>query len=204
LHGRVVNAVGVGEHGKGVTGEGAIREDVTHLVVKGPQAGSILDEVPPHGNDHPSPRFVGGLDVFFVTEKFDSRSSPYVLSCFVALREKQLPFEVKTIALNLGAQHEPTFARQSLTSRVPVLIDGDLALSSRVRSSGVEGGARARVSQLPDAGDRERLTGPAAELGYPSRYEAVHPRHFALGCGPRVLRQHRHRVVRLGGWRPWG
>jgi glutathione S-transferase len=56
-------------------------------------------------------------------------TSPYVLSCFVALREKRLPFEVKTIALNLGAQREPSFAKQSLTSRVPVLVDGDLALS---------------------------------------------------------------------------
>jgi glutathione S-transferase len=56
-------------------------------------------------------------------------TSPYVLSCFVALREKRLPFEVKTVALDLGAQREPSFAKQSLTSRVPVLVDGDLALS---------------------------------------------------------------------------
>jgi glutathione S-transferase len=56
-------------------------------------------------------------------------TSPYVLSCFVALREKRLPFEVRTIALNLGAQREPSFAKRSLTSRVPVLIDGDFALS---------------------------------------------------------------------------
>jgi glutathione S-transferase len=56
-------------------------------------------------------------------------TSPYVLSCFVALREKRLPFEVKTIALNTGAQLDPAFAKQSLTSRVPVLVDGDWALS---------------------------------------------------------------------------
>lgn len=56
-------------------------------------------------------------------------TSPYVLSCFVALREKRLPFEVRTVALDLGAQREPSFAKQSLTSRVPVLVDGDLALS---------------------------------------------------------------------------
>src|SRR5262249_7229487 len=56
-------------------------------------------------------------------------TSPYVLSCFVALREKQVPFEVETVALEQGAQREPTFAKQSLTSRVPVLIDGDFAIS---------------------------------------------------------------------------
>jgi glutathione S-transferase len=56
-------------------------------------------------------------------------TSPYVFSCFVALREKQLPFEVRTVALDQGAQREPGFATQSLTSRVPVLIDGDFALS---------------------------------------------------------------------------
>jgi glutathione S-transferase len=56
-------------------------------------------------------------------------TSPYVLACFVALREKRLPFEMKTVALDVGAQREPGFARQSLTSRVPVLVEGDLALS---------------------------------------------------------------------------
>jgi glutathione S-transferase len=56
-------------------------------------------------------------------------TSPYVLSCFVALREKPLPFEVRPVALHRGAQHEPPFAKQSLTSRVPVLVDGAFALS---------------------------------------------------------------------------
>src|SRR5205814_3354045 len=56
-------------------------------------------------------------------------TSPYVLSCFVALREKGLAFEMKTVALDLGAQNDPTFAKQSLTSRVPMLVDGDFALS---------------------------------------------------------------------------
>jgi glutathione S-transferase len=56
-------------------------------------------------------------------------TSPYVLSCFVTLREKGLPFEVRDVALDRGAHFEPAFAAQSLTSRVPVLLDGDLALS---------------------------------------------------------------------------
>ena len=56
-------------------------------------------------------------------------TSPYVLSCFVALREKKLPFDVKPLALNLGAHLEPGFAKKSLTSRVPTLVDGDFSLS---------------------------------------------------------------------------
>ncbi len=56
-------------------------------------------------------------------------NSPYVLACFVALREKGLPFETRAVALERGAQHEPAFVATSLTARVPVLEDGDLALS---------------------------------------------------------------------------
>jgi glutathione S-transferase len=56
-------------------------------------------------------------------------TSPYVLSCFVALREKRLEFEVKPVALHRGEQHQAAFAALSLTSRVPVLVDGDFVLS---------------------------------------------------------------------------
>jgi glutathione S-transferase len=56
-------------------------------------------------------------------------NSPYVLSCFVALREKQLPFEMRTIALHEGAQHAAEYMNLSLTSRVPTLVDGDLSVS---------------------------------------------------------------------------
>jgi glutathione S-transferase len=56
-------------------------------------------------------------------------TSPYVLSCFVALHTKGLSFEVKDVALHAGAHRDPAFTSQSLTSRVPVLVDGDFALS---------------------------------------------------------------------------
>ncbi len=56
-------------------------------------------------------------------------TSPYVLSVFVALREKALDFETIDVALHSGAHADPAFAAQSLTSRVPVLVDGDFALS---------------------------------------------------------------------------
>ncbi|HEX8790593.1 MAG TPA: glutathione transferase [Polyangiaceae bacterium] len=56
-------------------------------------------------------------------------TSPYVLSVFVALREKGLPFEVRDVALNKREHADPAFAARSITSRVPVLVDGDFALS---------------------------------------------------------------------------
>jgi glutathione S-transferase len=59
----------------------------------------------------------------------DVWTSPYVLSCFVALREKGIPFEMKTRALHRSEQREEAFARTSLTARVPLLVDGDFALS---------------------------------------------------------------------------
>lgn len=56
-------------------------------------------------------------------------TSPYVLSCFVALTEKRLPFEVRTINLNEGAQRSADYLELSLTARVPTLVDGDFSLS---------------------------------------------------------------------------
>jgi glutathione S-transferase len=56
-------------------------------------------------------------------------TSPYVLSCFVALREKEASFEDRVVALERGEHYAPDFARSGLTSRVPVLVDGDLTLS---------------------------------------------------------------------------
>lgn len=58
-----------------------------------------------------------------------SWTSPYVLSVFVVLREKRVPFETKDVALHLAAHREPAFTNTSLTSRVPVLVDGDFTLS---------------------------------------------------------------------------
>jgi glutathione S-transferase len=47
----------------------------------------------------------------------------------VALRDKRIPFETRDVALHLRAHGDPAFVAQSLTSRVPVLVDGDFALS---------------------------------------------------------------------------
>lgn len=56
-------------------------------------------------------------------------NSPYVLSCFVALREKRLPFQMRIIALQRGEQHASAYVDASLTSRVPTLVDGALSVS---------------------------------------------------------------------------
>ena len=56
-------------------------------------------------------------------------TSPYAMSVFVALTEKQLRFEIKTLDLAAGGNTASDYARTSLTQRVPTLIDGDFALS---------------------------------------------------------------------------
>ncbi|MBY0445338.1 MAG: glutathione transferase, partial [Burkholderiales bacterium] len=56
-------------------------------------------------------------------------TSPYAMSVFVALLEKDLPFEVKTLDLDAGEQQQNAFRQQSLTSRVPTLVQGDFSLS---------------------------------------------------------------------------
>jgi len=56
-------------------------------------------------------------------------TSPYVLSCFVSLREKGLVFDMSVVALDRREQHDPAFARSSLTARVPLLEDGDFSVS---------------------------------------------------------------------------
>jgi glutathione S-transferase len=56
-------------------------------------------------------------------------TSPYVMSVFVALTEKKLPFKIQTVDLDTGANNDPDYALISLTQRVPTLIDGNFALS---------------------------------------------------------------------------
>src|SRR3954453_14043600 len=56
-------------------------------------------------------------------------TSPYAMSAFVALAEKHLSFEVRTLDLAVGANNDPEYAGTSLTQRVPTLVDGDFHLS---------------------------------------------------------------------------
>jgi glutathione S-transferase len=56
-------------------------------------------------------------------------SSPYVFACHVALTEKRLPFEVRTVALDQGAHRADAYVQTSYTARVPSLVDGDFSLS---------------------------------------------------------------------------
>lgn len=55
--------------------------------------------------------------------------SPYAFSAFVALREKGLPFEVKTLDLSQKAQQNPQFQKWSLTGRIPALLHDDFGLA---------------------------------------------------------------------------
>ena len=61
--------------------------------------------------------------------------SPYAMSAFVALQEKQLPFKIVALDLEAGAHRDAAFARASITQRVPTLVDGEFSLSE---SSAIE------------------------------------------------------------------
>jgi len=55
--------------------------------------------------------------------------SPYAMSVYVALQEKQRPFTLSALDLDAGANHAPAYAFSSLTARVPALQHGDFVLS---------------------------------------------------------------------------
>jgi glutathione S-transferase len=48
--------------------------------------------------------------------------SPYAMSAFVALMEKKLPFDLRTLDLSAGAHREDTYRDSALTARVPCLV----------------------------------------------------------------------------------
>ncbi len=56
---------------------------------------------------------------------FDDWASPYVFSAFVALTEKNLPFEVKLLDLAAREHQRPPYEVDSFTGRVPALRHGD-------------------------------------------------------------------------------
>jgi hypothetical protein len=56
-------------------------------------------------------------------------ASPYAMSVFVALQEKQLTFELFAVDLGTGANRAERYAVESLIQRVPTLAHGDFALS---------------------------------------------------------------------------
>jgi glutathione S-transferase len=55
--------------------------------------------------------------------------SPYAMSAYVALTEKQLPFEVRPIDLEAGEQRMQPYQSRALTSRVPALTHADFCLT---------------------------------------------------------------------------
>ena len=55
--------------------------------------------------------------------------SPYVFSCFVALREKRLSFSVMEISLAAHEQRESGYRDRAFTGKVPALVHGDFWLT---------------------------------------------------------------------------
>lgn len=59
-------------------------------------------------------------------------TSPYVMSVFVALEEKRLPYRMELIDLEAREQHRPDFVAHSITNRVPTMRMGDVWLSESI------------------------------------------------------------------------
>ncbi len=55
--------------------------------------------------------------------------SPYVLSVFVSLTEKGIPFEMKTVDLQAQEHCQSAYANISFSRRVPTLVQGKFSLS---------------------------------------------------------------------------
>ena len=56
-------------------------------------------------------------------------TSPFVFSCYVALGELGLPFQVRDVSLGDKEQQRPEYLARSLTGKVPVLEHGEYWLS---------------------------------------------------------------------------
>jgi glutathione S-transferase len=55
--------------------------------------------------------------------------SPYAMSAFVSLIEKELSFDLETVDLAAKANHAPSYVGKSITRRVPTLLHDGFALS---------------------------------------------------------------------------
>lgn len=65
-----------------------------------------------------------------ITLSVDSNfMSPYALAAYVALTEKELPFEVLRVDLGAKEHHEAGFRDRSLTARVPMMVHRGFALT---------------------------------------------------------------------------
>lgn len=56
-------------------------------------------------------------------------ASPYAMVVFVSLIEKGLDFDIESLDLAAHANHDPKFARASITRRVPTLVHDGFVLS---------------------------------------------------------------------------
>ena len=58
--------------------------------------------------------------------------SPYVFNCFVALREKEIPFDVKELRLDAAEQRQGSYTQESWTGRVPSLVHDGFWLTESI------------------------------------------------------------------------
>jgi glutathione S-transferase len=61
--------------------------------------------------------------------------SPWACHALVALEEKRLPYTIETVVLPIPAAIRAELAARSLTGKVPVLVDGDVAIGESLAIS---------------------------------------------------------------------
>jgi len=86
------------------------------------QSDAGLDARPAHA-------YEGAMSVPLVLYGDDRWESPYVFSSFVAVREKGVAFELRTMSLHSGEHRRGTYPALSMTGRVPALQHGDFWLA---------------------------------------------------------------------------
>lgn len=100
--------------------------------------------------------------------------SPYVMSVYVALQEKSLPFTLKTVDLNRGEHLQAGWTGYAATRRVPLLEVDDFALSES-----------SAITEYLD----ERFAPPEWERIYPHDLQKRARARQAI-CGKAVCHRH--------------
>ena len=116
--------------------------------------------------------------------------SPYVFTAFVALKEKGLPFDTVTVALQDKAQLAPGYRDRSITGRVPSLVDGDFWLAESQAIVEYLDDAYPEAPRLLPAGVKDRararqiLAWIRSDLGALREERATHTMFYERAAAP--------------------
>jgi glutathione S-transferase len=139
---------------------------------------------------------------------FEHPLSPYVQKCKIALREKEVPFEVRLPAgVGSGAGFDPAFLKANPRGEVPALIDGEVAIfDSTIILDYIEDKWPA-PPLLPDS-PAERARARMIEEAMDTHYEAINwglgeVHFFQRAKGELAQSIHAKAGEQTAAWRRW-